>query len=149
MKSTTILGNERRMLLVEYLQNREGKAELRDAVEFIAEREGNTGPKHRKSVYVSLIQTHIPKMEREGIISYHSGVVTLVEVPENVTVYMETVNKNDISWSSFYIAMSVMFALSAIFIKNLPLLAVSLVYLIVGIVNHKKNYKVFEGRDEK
>ncbi|WP_170218359.1 DUF7344 domain-containing protein [Palaeococcus ferrophilus] len=145
MKSTTILGNERRMLLIEYLQSKEGKAELRDAVEFIAEKEGNTDRKHRKSIYVSLIQTHIPKMEREGIISYHSGVVTLVKVPENVTVYMEMVKKNDISWSSFYIGMSLIFAVAALVIDNMPLLGASVVYLIVGIVNRRRNYKVVVG----
>lgn len=133
------------MLLIEYLQSREGKAELRDAVEFIAEREGNTNRKHRKSVYVSLIQTHIPRMEREGIISYHSGVITLVKVPENVTVYMEMVKKNDISWSGFYIGMSLIFAVAALVIDNMPLLGAALVYLIVGIVNRRRSYKVVMG----
>ncbi len=65
-----ILGNKRRMLLIEFLQRKNGSAELRDVVEYIAEREGNTDRKHRKSVYVSLMQTHLPKLEREGIVTF-------------------------------------------------------------------------------
>ena len=75
--SSVILGNSRRMLMIKYLRMSKGKAELRDMVEYIAENEGNTDRKHRKSVYVSLVQTHIPKLEREGVIRFRHGVVTL------------------------------------------------------------------------
>ncbi|GAB6136332.1 DUF7344 domain-containing protein [Thermococcus henrietii] len=140
--SSVILGNSRRMLLIEYLRSCEGKAELRDVVEFIAENEGNTDRKHRKSVYVSLVQTHIPKLEREGVITFKHGVITLVKVPDDVTVYMETVKKNDISWSSFYIGLSVMFFITALYLNNLHLALASLVYAGVGVIHHRKMRRI-------
>jgi len=136
--SRVILGNKRRMLMVEFLRMKNGRAELRDIVEYIAEKEGNTDRKHRKSVYVSLVQTHIPRLEREGVITFKQGVVTLVRVPEDVTVYMETVKKNDISWNSFYIGLSLMFLLVGIYLGNVHLVGVSLVYTLVGLIHKKK-----------
>ena len=100
--SAMILGNDRRMCVIEFLQKSNGEADLRDLVRYIAEKEGNTDRKHRKSVYVSLIQTHIPKMEREGIIEFKHGTIKLIRIPENVDVYMEIVNKNDVRWATVY-----------------------------------------------
>ncbi|NJE25739.1 hypothetical protein E3E22_03695 [Thermococcus sp. MV5] len=140
--SSMILGNDRRMLLIRYLQECDGKADLRDIVDFIAEEEGRTDRKHRKSVYVSLIQTHIPKMERAGIIKFDHHIVTLLEIPENVDVYMEVVGKHDISWSVFYAGVSIIFAITGLWLNNLPLVIVSGIYLCLSIIQHFKTYRV-------
>lgn len=144
-----ILGNERRMLLIEFLQMRNGSAELRDIVEYIAEKEGNTDRKHRKSVYVSLMQTHIPKLEREGILTFERGVITLLQVPDNVTLYMEVVQKNDISWSVFYAGISFIFAITALWFGNFLLLIASLTYLLVAGIQHKRTYRIVQPRKGK
>ncbi|MDK2913725.1 MAG: hypothetical protein PWQ79_640 [Thermococcaceae archaeon] len=136
--TTTILGNDRRMFLIEYLKERNGKSELRDVVEYIVEREGDPSRKHRKSVYVSLVQTHIPKLEREGIVKFERGVVTLLEVPDDVTVYMEVVKHHDIRWSTFYILTSLMFLVVGFYIKSGVLLITAGIYLLVGIVHHTR-----------
>ncbi len=138
--SSTILGNDRRMLMIEYLRERKGKAELRELVEYIAEREGATDRKHRKSVYVSLVQTHIPKLEREGVITFRHGVVTLLKIPEDVTVYMEVVNKHDISWSTFYMGTSIIFIIAGWYLNSMPLILASMVYLVISLA-HKKGIK--------
>ena len=136
--TTAILGNDRRMLMIEFLQQKEGHAELRDLVEFIAEREGDTDRKHRKSVYVSLVQTHIPKLEREGVITFDHGIITLLRIPEDVTVYMEVVNKHDISWSAFYMGTSLIFLVAGWYLGSLPLIFAALVYLAISLVHHRK-----------
>ncbi len=136
--SSVILGNSRRMLMIEFLQNREGRAELREVVDFIAEREGATDRKHRKSVYVSLVQTHIPKLEREGVISFERGTVTLLGIPDDVTVYMEVVKRNDISWSAFYAGTSLIFLLTGLYLGNVHLVFASLVYLFISVVHHRR-----------
>ncbi|ASI98363.1 DUF7344 domain-containing protein [Thermococcus celer] len=141
--TTAILGNDRRMLMIEYLQKMEGNAELRELVEYIAEREGDTDRKHRKSVYVSLVQTHIPKLEREGVVTFDRGVVKLLRIPDNVTVYMETVNRHDISWSTFYMGTSVIFIVAGWYLGNLHLLLASVVYLLISIVHHRKIKRLF------
>ncbi|WP_148882843.1 DUF7344 domain-containing protein [Thermococcus aciditolerans] len=136
--TTAILGNDRRMLMIEFLQGRDGHAELRDIVEYIAEKEGDTDRRHRKSVYVSLVQTHIPKLEREGVIAFNHGVVTLLKIPDDVTVYMEVVNKHDISWSAFYMGTSLIFIAAGWYLENLPLLLAAIVYLAISVVHHRK-----------
>lgn len=146
--SNMILGNERRMLLIEFLQMRNGRAELRDIVEYIAEKEGNPDRKHRKSVYVSLMQTHIPKLEREGVLAFERGVITLLQVPDNVTLYMEVVQRNDISWSAFYAGISFIFSLTALWFGNFLLLFASLTYLTVAVIQHAKTYRVLRPRDD-
>ncbi|CAD5243428.1 DUF7344 domain-containing protein [Thermococcus camini] len=136
--TTAILGNDRRMLMVEFLQKSDGRAELRDIVEYIAEMEGDTDRKHRKSVYVSLMQTHIPKLEREGVVTFNHGVVTLLKIPDDVTVYMEVVNKHDISWSAFYMGTSLIFIAAGWYLGNPPLLLAAIVYLVISVVHHRK-----------
>lgn len=140
--SSMILGNDRRMLLLKFLQNNNGKAELREIVNFIAENEGQNNRKHRKSVYVSLLQTHLPKMERAGIIKFEHNTVTLVKVPEDVDVYMEVVSKHDISWSTFYSGVSVLFALLGVWLDNIPLVIISTIYFALSIIQHFKTYRV-------
>ncbi|AIF70248.1 hypothetical protein PAP_09350 [Palaeococcus pacificus DY20341] len=140
--TSMILGNERRMLLIEYLQKSNGKAELRDIVEFIAEEEGQTDRRHRKSVYVSLVQTHIPKMERAGIISFERGIVELIAVPEDVDIYMEVVEKHDISWSTFYAGVSLIFALTGLWLSNIPLTIAAGIYLLLSMIHRMKVYRV-------
>ncbi|EHR78276.1 hypothetical protein OCC_12761 [Thermococcus litoralis DSM 5473] len=140
--SSMILGNDRRMLLLRFLQDNNGKAELREIVDFIAENEGQNDRKHRKSVYVSLLQTHIPKMERAGIIKFDHNTVNLLKVPEDVDVYMEVVSKHDISWSTFYSGVSVLFALLGIWLNNIPLVIISAIYFTLSIIQHFKTYRV-------
>ncbi|NPA47388.1 MAG: hypothetical protein GXO14_01925 [Thermococci archaeon] len=140
--SNVILGNDRRMLTVEFLKLHKGSADLRDLVEFIAEREGKTDRKHRKSIYVSLVQTHIPKLEREGVIKFQSGTLTLLKVPSDVSVYMEVVKRRDISWSTFYMVVSLMFISLGLFLENHHLVLASFLYLSVAIVHHLKIRRV-------
>ncbi len=141
--TTTILGNDRRMLMIEYLKEKDGRVELRELVEYIAEREGDTDRKHRKSVYVSLVQTHIPKLEREGVITFNHGVVTLLKIPDDVTVYMEVVNKHDISWSTFYMGTSIIFIIAGWYLDSMPLLLAAMVYLLISLVHHNRIKRLF------
>jgi len=141
--SSTILGNNRRMLMIECLREKDGRVELRELVEYIAEKEGATDRKHRKSVYVSLVQTHIPKLEREGVITFNHGVVTLLKIPEDVTVYMEVVNKHDISWSTFYMGTSIIFIIAGWYLGSMPLLLAAIVYLAISLIHRSKIKRLF------
>jgi len=70
-----ILGNERRMLMIVFLLENGGNAAIRDIAEYIVDKSGKNGHKFRKSVYVSLIQTHIPMLERGGFLRLERDVV--------------------------------------------------------------------------
>lgn len=105
-----VLRNDRRRYTLELLQ-RDGSKTLRDISEEIARMESgeeNPSGKVRKSVYVSLLQNHLPKMEEMGLISYDREMdhLELTQVADNVSVYLETVEKGDISWSQYYTGIS-------------------------------------------
>lgn len=102
-----LLRNERRRQVIKHLQDTVGKTTLRDLAESIAERETGESPPPkniRNSVYNSLHQTHLPKLDRRGIVEYESDrkTVRLTEEARSVDVYMEVVTPYGITWSEYY-----------------------------------------------
>lgn len=105
-----VLQNDRRRCVLEILR-KQGNQSVRSLSEGIARLEsGEEEPKSsvRKSIYVSLLQTHIPKMESLGVVSYdrEHDTVELLPAARNFDIYMETVKKGDIPWSHFYLGLS-------------------------------------------
>ncbi|WP_148415949.1 ArsR family transcriptional regulator [Haloferax sp. KTX1] len=103
-----VLSNDRRRMAIEYLQD--GDLTLRELSERIAEAETGESPPPRnirQSAYVSLQQTHIPKLAELDIVTYdeESKVVSLAEAGD-VTVYMEVVPEGELSWSEYYAALA-------------------------------------------
>ncbi|WP_254535037.1 DUF7344 domain-containing protein [Halomarina litorea] len=105
-----VLRNTRRRLTIDSLQASEnGTMSVRDLSERVATEETGEDPpprKKRQSVYVSLHQTHLPKLHKLGIVEYDddSKVVYLQERVREVEVYMEVVPRYGISWGEYYIA---------------------------------------------
>ena len=102
-----LLRNERRRQVIKYMQRTIGSATLRELAEAIAETETGESPPPRNirdSVYNSLHQTHLPKLDRRGVIDYDSDrkTVALQEDARSVRVYMEVVTAYGITWDEFY-----------------------------------------------
>ncbi|ELZ44474.1 hypothetical protein C464_13295 [Halorubrum coriense DSM 10284] len=102
-----LLRNERRRQVIKQLQGTVGKTTLRDLAESIAERETGESPPPkniRNSVYNSLHQTHLPKLDNSGIVEYESNrkTIRLTENARSVDVYMEVVTPYGITWSEYY-----------------------------------------------
>ncbi|NGM70743.1 hypothetical protein G6M89_17310 [Natronolimnobius sp. AArcel1] len=82
-----ILSNPRRRYTIEYLvQSDEEVVRLRDVAEQIAAWENNVSTqeityKQRKRVYTSLYQTHLPKMDRAGVIEYDQSAGVIRSTP--------------------------------------------------------------------
>lgn len=81
-----ILQCRRRRLVLKYLQEHDGPADMRDITERIAALENDTTvaqlrSQERQRVYIALYQSHLPKMDRDGIITYQQdrGVVERTE----------------------------------------------------------------------
>jgi len=115
-----VLQNDRRRCVLEILRSK-GSQSVRSLSEEIARLESETEePKSsvRKSIYVSLLQTHIPKMESLEIIRYdrEKDIVELLPAAQSFSVYMETVKKGDIPWSQFYFGLSMLSLLGSIII---------------------------------
>jgi hypothetical protein len=117
-----ILQNDRRRNVLKILRT-QGSQSVRSLSEEIARLEAETeDPKSsvRKSIYVSLLQTHIPKMESLDIIKFDREHDTIELLPAacNFDVYMETVKKGDIPWSQFYIGISILAILGSVIILS-------------------------------
>jgi hypothetical protein len=109
-----VLANERRKMVIDLLRRERTEMSARDLSEHIAERETGESPpprNKRQSAYVSLHQTHLPKLDELGIIEYDQSEKTVAlddEANRQVSVYMETVPKYGISWSEYYAGVSVL-----------------------------------------
>lgn len=111
-----ILGNERRRLVLHALRQRApdtdvGLGSLAEQV--TAWENGITtaevGADERKSVYTSLQQLHLPKMDEAGIVEFdeRSGTVTVTPETREFTVYLEVVNEGDVPWHGYYLGLGV------------------------------------------
>ena len=107
-----VLSNERRRMVLSILHEADGgTTTARDLSEQIAEMETGQSPPPRnirQSAYVSLHQTHLPKLDELGIIDYDESAktVTLTDRAKQVSIYMETVPRYGISWSEYYVGVS-------------------------------------------
>ncbi|MFB6079718.1 MAG: hypothetical protein ABEJ81_01775 [Haloferacaceae archaeon] len=110
-----VLRNDRRRLVLERLRDEESET-VRDLSEHIASVEADERPAPRnvrQSVYVSLHQTHLPKLDDLGIVTYDADEknVRLAEGADQVTVYMEVVPKYGLSWAEYYLGLGILGAL--------------------------------------
>lgn len=102
-----VLRNERRTRVLEHLQQKRETVPLRELSEQLAVLEtGETPPPRniRESVYNSLHQTHLPKLDGMGIVKYERNrkLVSLADGSQQVNLYMETVPANDVTWATYY-----------------------------------------------
>jgi predicted transcriptional regulator len=134
-----VLRNDRRRLTLEALREEDGQSTVRDLSEVVAARETGEDPPprdKRQSVYVSLHQTHLPKLDELGIIEYDgdSKEVTLQQKVEEVEVYMEVVPEYGLSWAEAYFGLALLGLLTAVAaVIGVPgISSVSLTYLVIG-----------------
>ncbi|MCU4719002.1 DUF7344 domain-containing protein [Halapricum hydrolyticum] len=108
-----ILSNRRRRFALHHLQHNGERAELGELSEHVAAWENDTGVQEisateRKRVYTSLQQFHLPKMDDKGVVEFddREGVVELTPAAEQMDVYLEVVEGNDVPWSQYYLALA-------------------------------------------
>ncbi|MFC7227436.1 hypothetical protein N0B31_08480 [Salinirubellus salinus] len=109
-----VLRNDRRRLSLDCLREAEGGVmSVRDLSEAVATLETDEDPpprNKRQSVYVSLHQTHLPKLDDLGIVVYDSDAkeVRLQNKMREVEVYMDVVPKYGLSWGEYYFALGLL-----------------------------------------
>lgn len=109
----SILQNERRRCVLEYLREQEQQTCLRDVVEWIAAIEADESPPPknlRDSVYVSLHQSHLPKLDEVALIDYDRDRKTIALRGEarEVDIYTEVVTTYGITWAAYYLGLAVL-----------------------------------------
>ncbi|WP_435152858.1 DUF7344 domain-containing protein [Haladaptatus sp. DFWS20] len=108
-----VLRNDRRREAIRHLRESGGSLTVDDLAEHIATLETDESPAPRnvrKSVYVSLHQTHLPKLDDLGIVEYdqRSKELTLKDRVREVEVYMEIVPQHDVSWATYYLGLGLL-----------------------------------------
>jgi len=108
------LSNQRRRYVLHFLKQRTGDqaVTIRTLSEQIAAWENGVeradiNPKQRKRIYTALHQTHLPKMDHDGILEYdrNRGTVALVDSIEQFDIYFEMFSVNDMPWSHLYLGL--------------------------------------------
>jgi DNA-binding transcriptional ArsR family regulator len=107
-----ILANERRRRALEQLGSVGGVVTVHELSELVAGRETGESPppkRCRESVYTSLVQTHLPKLEEVGVVEYdrETQTIELSRHARDVALYTEIVAKGGVTWSELYRALGV------------------------------------------
>ena len=120
-----ILSNTRRRMVLYYLRQHDGVATVKELAGEIAALENDVdidslSRQQRKRVYVSLYQTHVPKLEDAGIIEYDDdeGIVRLTDRANEFDSYLTPATDPDYPWRIHYLALAavggILFVLSAV-----------------------------------
>lgn len=109
-----VLSARRRRQVLHYLFQSNKPAELRELSRELAAWENKitadeVSYKQRMRVYTALRQSHLPKMDEEGVVEFDpdSGVVELTDDASDLEVYLEIVPHNEVPWSSYYLLLGV------------------------------------------
>jgi DNA-binding transcriptional ArsR family regulator len=109
-----ILSNTRRRMVLYYLRQHDGVATVKELAEQIAALENDVDVdelrrQQRKRVYVSLYQTHVPKLEDAGIIEYDdaSGEVRLTNRANEFDSYLTPTSEPEYRWRLHYLGLAV------------------------------------------
>ena len=108
-----IASNYRRRFVLKYLHNEADPAALTDIATALAAAENDTAPDQvdkqaRKRAYVSLYQTHVPRLAEEQIVAYDetTGEVSLL-APAKVVLSHIGEGRSDSLWPRLYFVLAV------------------------------------------
>jgi hypothetical protein len=98
-------------MVIKVLQEVGGEACLREVVRRVATMENGAPPSRslRKSVYTGIVQNHLPKLSLAGLVEYdrETDALRLLELPGSYRYHLEAVEKGDVPWCLYYLALSV------------------------------------------
>ena len=125
-----VLSNRRRRYAIHHLKQTDGPVDVSTLAEQVAAWENDKpvaelDSQERKRVYISLYQSHLPTLEKRGLVAYDDdrGIVELTDSIANAEVYLEVVAGENVPWSYFYLGLSLVSGL-----------LIALTYLEVGIL---------------
>ncbi|MEF8802484.1 MAG: hypothetical protein V5A56_15895 [Halolamina sp.] len=142
----SLLSNPRRRFILQYLDRTGETIQLQDLATEVAAWENETEPenltdKQRKRVYVSLYQTHIPRLEEAGIVDHDgtTGEIRLIKRDDDLGQYLDA-DASDADdtrpWGRYYLLITLLGVLvyGQITVGGSPLTRPELVLLSIGWV---------------
>lgn len=126
-----ILSNRRRRHVLYYLRHIDGTVTIRDLSEQLAAWENGTTtaevvPSERKRLYTALHQTHLPRMDTLGVVTYdrNRGTVGMTDSVREFDAYLDAMSSGERAWAPVYLAVSCTLGLLAVAgVAGLPPLA--------------------------
>jgi len=110
----SLLADKRRRYTLHYLKQRREEVPVREIAEQVAAWENGKSvdeitSQERKRVYIALYQSHLPTLDKEGVVEYDAdrGVVSLSASMTDREIYLEVVPKGNVPWSFYYIGLVV------------------------------------------
>lgn len=107
------LSNRRRRHVLHYLRHIDGTVTIRDLSEQLAAWENGTTtsevvPGERKRLYTALHQTHLPKMDALGVVTYdrNRGTVRMNDSLREFDAYLDAMSSEGRAWGPVYLAVS-------------------------------------------
>lgn len=106
-----ILSSDRRRCLIYFLVRADGEADLRTLARNIAAwemdtNEENISDQEQKRVYISLYQSHVPKLEEYGIVEYDADSMTLTATPQ-INEVIQPFMKSIYPWRLYYLILGI------------------------------------------
>lgn len=107
-----LVSNHRRRFAIHYCKERGEPVELAELAEHVAAREldkaiNELTSDERKRVYTSLQQTHLPRLERAGMITNDRGTIELTPKISELEIYLDIVPQNSVPWGVYYLGLTV------------------------------------------
>ena len=144
-----VLSNRRRRYAIHYLKQTDGPVDVSTLAEQVAAWENDKpleelDSQERKRVYISLYQSHLPTLEKRGLVAYDDdrGVVELADSVADAEIYLEVVAGENVPWSYFYLGLSLVSGLLVVVtyleigvLENVPTIAVAGVITLLFAVS--------------
>jgi len=112
-----LLSNDRRRYVLRYFRRTDQAVDLSSLVRQVAAWEQEVSAEEvtrdeRKRVYTSLRQTHLPKMEAAGFVTFdaENGTVEPSEDVSDLDIYMEIVPGRELAWREYYLGLGLVSA---------------------------------------
>jgi len=132
-----LLSNARRRFVISYLRRRREPVDIMHLSEAVAAWENDVDAdaltdQQTKRVYVSLYQTHLPKLDDAGIVEYDrdSGAVALADAVDELDTYLPNGSDDEIPWQMLYLALAAVGLLLYVATMTFSLMPLS----VLGIV---------------
>lgn len=104
----SLLANERRRNAIECLNSHSGSLPVSDLADEVAAREADQLPPpsdKRHSVYTSLAQVHLPKLDEFGVVEYDTDTQEVTLDEHGIDLTVEVVSEHGLSWAEYYLSL--------------------------------------------